>query len=330
MIFQNDRLINALPYPLPTSAPLEKIAFLDLETSAYGRKNSKITYLGLCFYQNDGWYTRQWITEAPEDEFAMLSEAASLLSSYSCLVHYNGNSFDLPVLKKRCQALHISLDLSRMESLDLFRSFTPLKKLLSLTHLTEQSLEQFLGLSRRSMKDNDLAMLPRLLPLLSYLDLLNGNFTVLKAVQKEGENNRPVLTVNASLFHPVPNEFSLHLENGYLSCQKTEFQFLAYGIRDTLKYFYPDYKNYYYLPMEDIALHKSVASYVDKEHRRPAAASTCYTRKSGCFLPEKSPRLLPAFQKEYKDGKWYLALDEKFLENKDLIRDYIVDSLPGG
>ena len=55
-------------------------------------------------------------------------------------------------------------------------------------------------------------------------------------------------------------------------------------IRDR-KYFYPDYKNYSYLPDEDYAIHKSCAIYVDKAHRVPARPETCYTRKTGEFLP---------------------------------------------
>lgn len=52
----------------------------------------------------------------------------------------------------------------------------------------------------------------------------------------------------------------------------------------TLRHFFNDYKNYYYLPEEDTAVHKSVGTYVDKEHRRQATASTCYVKKSGTFL----------------------------------------------
>jgi uncharacterized protein YprB with RNaseH-like and TPR domain len=54
---------------------------------------------------------------------------------------------------------------------------------------------------------------------------------------------------------------------------------------DTFKFFYPDYKNYYYLPNEDYAIHKSVGQYVDKEHRETAKASNCYIKKEGIFIP---------------------------------------------
>lgn len=47
---------------------------------------------------------------------------------------------------------------------------------------------------------------------------------------------------------------------------------------EELKYFYSNYHDYYYLPTEDVALHKSVAGFVDKAHRVNATAATCYTR----------------------------------------------------
>lgn len=52
-----------------------------------------------------------------------------------------------------------------------------------------------------------------------------------------------------------------------------------------LKYFYPNPADYYYLPLEDCAMHKSVASFVEKEYRKKATAATCYTKKTGTFLP---------------------------------------------
>ena len=52
-----------------------------------------------------------------------------------------------------------------------------------------------------------------------------------------------------------------------------------------LKYFYPNPSDYYYLPLEDCAMHKSVASFVEKEYRKKATAATCYTKTSGSFVP---------------------------------------------
>ena len=67
-----------------------------------------------------------------------------------------------------------------------------------------------------------------------------------------------------------------------------------------LKYFFVDYKNYYYLPAEDCAIHKSVGTYVDRSARKQATARTCYQKKKGCFVPQPSPVFTPLFYHEYK------------------------------
>ena len=73
-------------------------------------------------------------------------------------------------------------------------------------------------------------------------------------------------------------------------------------LRDTLYHFFPDYKNYFYLPEEDMAVHKSVGSFVDSAHRKQATASTCYVKKEGTFLPIRkdthAPEKTPVFHKK--------------------------------
>ena len=67
-----------------------------------------------------------------------------------------------------------------------------------------------------------------------------------------------------------------------------------------LKYFFVDYKNYYYLPAEDCAIHKSVGTYVDRKARRQATARTCYQKRYGHFIPQPVPVFTPLFYREYK------------------------------
>lgn len=91
-----------------------------------------------------------------------------------------------------------------------------------------------------------------------------------------------------------------------------------------LKYFYPNPSDYYYLPLEDCAMHKSVASFVEKEYRKKATAATCYTKKSGAFLPlfvknakkeaQKEPTL-PCFYSDYKSNFCYTAYSDDLKTN---------------
>lgn len=70
-------------------------------------------------------------------------------------------------------------------------------------------------------------------------------------------------------------------------------------------------------------MHKSVASYVDKEHRKQATAATCYTRHEGSFLPQYEELITPSFKHDYKEKISYFELTEKFLSSPELIQSYV-------
>lgn len=63
------------------------------------------------------------------------------------------------------------------------------------------------------------------------------------------------------------------------------FELEAESIRTELKLFFPDYRNYYYLPLEDYALHKSIGEYIDRERRERAKPCTAYTRHENEYIP---------------------------------------------
>ena len=89
-----------------------------------------------------------------------------------------------------------------------------------------------------------------------------------------------------------------------------------------LKYFYDEYKNYYYLPKEDMAIHKSVAQYVDKEFRMKAKASNCYTRKSSSFLPQQEVLISPSFKAEYTDKLSYFESSNTLFMQAPMLNNY--------
>ncbi|MBP5158858.1 MAG: ribonuclease H-like domain-containing protein [Lachnospiraceae bacterium] len=52
-----------------------------------------------------------------------------------------------------------------------------------------------------------------------------------------------------------------------------------------LKLFFENVKDYFYLPSEDRAIHKSLAAFIDKSLKVRAKTSTCYEKRAGSFLP---------------------------------------------
>ncbi len=96
---------------------------------------------------------------------------------------------------------------------------------------------------------------------------------------------------------------------------------------DTLKYFYPNPKDYYYIPEEDTAMHKSVAAYIDKNHRKQATAKNCYVKKTGQYLPQLSEDITPVFCTGYKELPVYFAYTDSFLNDTKKMLQYIIQTL---
>ncbi len=94
-------------------------------------------------------------------------------------------------------------------------------------------------------------------------------------------------------------------------------------LEGTLKHFYPNYKDYYYLIYEDTAVHKSIGEYVDKTARIKATAKNCYTKKHGLFLPQLAAMWEPVMKKELRDKQFYAALPDVSLENPDQLQLYL-------
>lgn len=83
-----------------------------------------------------------------------------------------------------------------------------------------------------------------------------------------------------------------------------------------LKYFYANYKDYYYLPKEDMAIHKSLASFVDKNFRQKATPETCYTKKPGQYLLEWDLVFTPFFKESYSDTRLFFDLNENMKQSR--------------
>ena len=84
-----------------------------------------------------------------------------------------------------------------------------------------------------------------------------------------------------------------------------------------------NYKNYYYLPKEDMAIHKSVAAYVDHEYREKCKAYNCYVRKTGAFIRQYSDFMKPEFRFDIKDKYSYFLLTDDFINSKQMVLSYV-------
>lgn len=341
-------------YPLEELAPMEKILFVDIETTGFTARSSCLYLIGTAYYSSGCWYILQWFADTYEEEKEVLHAFFSFASSYTHLVHFNGNNFDLPYLLQKCAQYELPYNFDSFEGIDLYKRVSPYKFFLNVPNCKQKTLEAFMGINRqdkynggelitvyhRYVKqpvDSDYRMLLlhnsddmkgmlQLTSLLAYYDLFNEPLRAKKVqanfYQDYHGNNRHELLMKIELSHTLPKTLSTFSNGCYFSAEGKEGILKVPLYDEEMKYFYSNYKDYYYLPMEDVAIHKSVATFVDKAHRTQASASNCYTRKYSSYLPQWDVLIEPFFKREYKSKELFFELTDERKKDRKLFAQY--------
>ncbi len=343
-----------IEYPLETIAPLEEFLFVDIETTGFTARSSSLYLIGTAFCRGGSWCIRQWFGECTEDQPEILKDFFTFAADFTHLVHFNGNNFDLPYLLQKCKQYALPYHFDPFEGLDLYKRISPYKFFLHTSNCKQKTLEELMGIDREDLynggelisiyqeyvqspsgealdvlllhNSDDVKGMLQILPLLSFYDLFNGSLRAVKVqsnqfVDYHGHERRELLM---KLFLPSALPFPVsNLANGcYFSGEKQDGILKVPVYEEEMKYFYSNYKDYYYLPDEDIAIHKSVASFVDKEHRTQALASNCYTRKFSTYLPEWDAIAEPFFKRDYKSKDFFFELTEERKKDRELFSVY--------
>lgn len=359
MITIEKRLELPDTYPLERIGPLQELLFFDIETTGFSGDYASLYLIGCTCYRDGGWNLIQWFADTRDSEEALLHAFFNFLKQFRILVHFNGDGFDLPFLIKRCRHFQLPYDFSAVTSVDIYKKIKPYRKLLGLESMKQKAIEQFLGVSRTDKysggqlieiyydylktgekhsydllilhNEDDLKGMPMILPILNYPDFLEHPFVLERQTVREETDSfgtrRHVLELVCKSAYAVPVPFQT--SNPPVDCS-ADGCLLTFSIDlfdGTLKHFYSNYKDYYYLIYEDTAVHKSIGEYVDKDARVKATAKTCYTKKAGCFLPQFEPVWEPVMRQEPKDKLCYAALSDVCLQDPDCFQRYLMQLL---
>lgn len=343
-----------LSYPLDRLAPLERILFIDIETTGFTARSSYLYLIGCAYYLAGKWRTIQWMAENYNQEADVLKAFFEFSRLYRYLVHFNGNNFDLPFISQKCQQLSLPYSFEGFEGIDLYRRIAPYKFFLKLPNCKQKTLEQFLGIDRKDVfsggeligiyhdyvknptdfsknalflhNADDLRGMLETLPMLSYYDLFNQP---VKAKKVQANSYRDIsggkrreLIITLELVNSLPMPVTASVGGCYFKGEGTEAALKVPIYEEELKYFYANYHDYYYLPTEDVALHKSVAGFVDKNHRVNATAATCYTRKFASYLPQWEVMFTPFFKRDYRSRELFFELTDDLKKNRQAFCKY--------
>ena len=349
-------------YPLEKIAPLDKILFLDIETTGFSAQSSYLYLIGCVYWENKKWHLIQWLASAYAEEKEILNAFFQFAAGFTHLIHFNGNNFDLPYMTQKCRQYGFSYRFDTFEGIDIYRRVAPFRELLGLANCKQKTVEKFLGLTRLDIYNgedlisvyhdyvsspsteeryllllhnaDDLKGMMQILPILAYYDLFNGKLKAQKVQANyyrsstgKGQN---MLYMKLLLPSALPTSLFFHQNHCYFKGEKEEGYLAVPLYEEEMKFFYANYKDYYYLPAEDCALHKSIAAYVDKEYRQQATAATCYSRKAGIYLPQWDVIAEPFFKREYDSKEMFFEVTDKLKKNRPFFGEYashVLDNL---
>lgn len=347
--------------PFDTSNPIvdqtfsEHAIFFDIETTGFSPARTSLYLIGCATRTGNTLCLDQFFAETKSEESEVISAFFSLLEQYDTILTFNGIGFDIPYLTAKCSTYHISEPFEHHSYVDLYKEAARIKRLLALPNLKQKSIEAFLGIDRideysggelievykeytkhpskeallllRQHNYEDVLDMPKLLPILAYHKMLDGGVTLdsLEANEFRAYDGsmQKELIFTLTLNIPVPKPVSLHHEDCHLTADHKTAKLGIRLFEGNLRHFFDSPKDYYYLPDEDRAIHKSIATYVDRAHRVQANTKNCYAWKCAIFLPQFEKQITPAFCTEAKDKKTYFELSEDFITSEALQLDYV-------
>ncbi len=341
-------------YPIENLSNPEEVIFLDIESTGLTAKNTNLYLIGIVYLEDDCWQSLQWFAENYEDELSVLTAFFEFAKKYKYIIHYNGNKFDLPYLLAKCEQYNLAFNFDDYNGIDIYRRIAPYKDIFGLPDLKQKTIEEFLNIERSDTysgreliskyhnyvcdpnetdlndlllhNEEDLKGMLTVISMLAYSDLFNTGLRVMKAqanyFNNENKKRCQEIIMKLRLEVPLPVQISFRGLGCYFSGNGIDAQLKVPLYEEEMKYFYSNYKNYYYLPAEDTAMHKSIATFVDKQHRVQANASNCYTRKKSLFLPEWESLFTPFYKRDYKDKNIYFELSDEFKKSRSAFSLY--------
>ena len=309
----------------------EDILLFDIETTGLSPELSTLFMIGCGYYSEDKLHTIHWLA----DDLTLQSEQ-DILKAFSqwmdshyhsnkeiTLITYNGDTFDLPFIKKRieeCQLKDLFKHCKALDhSVDFYRQISSYKHLWPVKNLKLHTVSSWLGYKNSKtpsgrgliktyhayIKEKDPALLNLLF--LHNIDDIEGLSKVLSMdIYREFATGKyHIQSLNFSsrrdhlIFKILPDQTfpaKINYEKFDIQLELDDSVTLTIPVYERgLRYYYQDYKNYIYLISEDYALHKTMATYIDKSNWIKATEESCYT----WFLPDDNFFNDPIKQKDY-------------------------------
>lgn len=233
----------------------------------------------------------EWIAERESDEYDILSELSKVVMRSSCILTFNGNSFDLPHLRKKYQAYRAQDPTRGRKTLDLMRALRPYNFMFDLqSHHLADYISLFGG-KYEVRNDAEGALLVSSLLDLAHLFKLPDTSVSVEMCDKDSAVEK-MLRAEWKMPGAMPVEIDISDEVFHLATCGNDVCLEVTCSGSTLRRYYTDYENYDFLLAEGYAAHRSLTAYVAADRKERAGRANCYSLiPVASVFPDRQQRL---------------------------------------
>lgn len=334
-----------------------RILYFDIETTGLSARNSTLYLIGALWFEDNMICIRQWFNEDGYTEKEIIESFNTFCSDFTYLVHFNGTTFDVPYIREKALKHNLTIDnIERLIQIDIFKEIRTYKKMFGLENMKQVTIEKFLKIYREDTysggelinvyqryvarpdeerehllllhNHNDLIGMINITAILNYKILFERPLIESHVIHFNDNNTQIEIDIIFPKHIIIPQRISFTNQYGtYINASDNQAIIIIPVIKDTLKHFFKDYKNYYYLPGEDMAIHKSVSSYVEPENRIKATKKNCYIKKTDSYVICFDKQYPELFMFNYCDKVTYRTCSSLINADDNTQIEYIRETL---
>ena len=335
-----------------------RILYFDIETTGLSARKSTLYLIGALWFEDNEICIRQWFNEDGYAENELIESFNDFCNNFTHLIHFNGATFDVPYIREKASKHNLTTDnIENLIQIDIFKEIRSYKNLFGLDNMKQVTLEKFLKIHREDTYSGGelINVYQRFVARpdkeREHLLLLHNHDDLLGMINITNILNYKILfehpTIESHIIHYNSDNTKIEIEillpkhiviqerinctnhyGIYINAYDNKAILIIPVIKDTLKHYFKDYKNYYYLPGEDMAIHKSVSSYVEPENRVKATRKNCYVKKSDSYVICFDKQYPETFMSEADDKTKYRTcsslIDADDINQKAYIKEILL------
>ena len=344
-----------------------EVLFFDIETTGLNKASTTLYLIGCGYYADNILCTRFFFGENETEEKEVLSAFFEFARNFNILIHFNGTKFDLPYLDYKAAKYCLDNPLKLLKSFDIYGAIKPLRYVLFRESMRQKCVEDFLGISRMDTYNGgelipiyldysacadeklfellllhnreDILGMHKMFPILNYLKLKDCTLCytgsrIMPYVDIADEKRKEML-LEYTCDIKLPKSFSVKNNDIYFKFNSESNTLLIRLpiFSGRMKHYFENYNDYYYLPLENTCIHKSIAMSVDRAHKKKAIKDTCYIIVEGDFLPQESIIFKETAGFDYKTRNAYFKIPDaidnvRFSEYGKMLVDSMLKAKP--